>query len=282
VRVHDEKASQLKTLSLALQVLECFDVQRPERGVTDLANALGVSKATVFRVLATLQRYDYIRQNPATGRYGLGRRLREIGALSDTRWNLAQEVQPYMEELHEQTGEAIHLVVLDGDEAVNIATVAGPHKVELSLRSGTRLPAHAVAVGKAILAYAMPEQLYELLGRGVAKYTRHTLTERALERQLAHIRYVGYAVNTGELHPEGYGIAVPVVDTSGTACAAIGICGQATRLTESYIADRIPLMVSAATRLSADLAARRPEPLANPGVQRARRRAADRAPANLV
>src|SRR5919112_6242215 len=112
------KAQTLKSLDLALHVLESFSSEQRERGVTEIARDFGVSKATIYRVLVTLERHRYVSQNPVTSRYRLGARLGLIVQSAGPRLNLAAEAEPYMEQLRECTKEVVHLDVLDGNEVV--------------------------------------------------------------------------------------------------------------------------------------------------------------------
>ncbi len=249
----------LKSLDLALRLLECFDDGRRERGVTDLARELGVSKATVYRILATLQRRAYVMQNPVTERYRLGPRLRQLGHVAATRIDLAVEARPYMEYLRDVTGDTVHLAILDGPEVVYIAKVEGTHPVQVVSHIGDRCPAHAVSTGKVLLAYAEPATLERILSTGLPQFNH--LTHAAaddLRAELARIREAGYAINWGEWREEVRGVAAPLRDASGQVIAALGICSHASRLTEVRIAALTGTVVDIAARLSAHLGGRWP------------------------
>ena len=249
------KAQTLKSLDLALRVLGSFS-ERRERGVTELAQVYRVSKATIYRVLVTLERHRYVVQNPATGRYRLGPSLGLIVRSAGPRLDLATEAQPYMEQLRERTKEVVHLDVLDGDEVVVIAKLDGLQPVQVMSRVGDRGPAHCISTGKAILAYADPQALDLVVAGGLARYTEHThATASSLARELARIREAGFAVNWGEWRTEARGIAAPVVDSTLRVVAALGICSPSTRLTEELVSAGATAVADAATRLSVQLGA---------------------------
>jgi IclR family transcriptional regulator, KDG regulon repressor len=249
------KAQTLKSLDLALRVLGSFSEWR-ERGVTELAQDFGVSKATIYRVLVTLERHRYVVQNPATSRYRLGPRLGLIVQSAGPRLDLATEAQPYMEQLRERTKEVVHLDVLDRDEVVVIAKLDGLQPVQVMSRVGDRGPAHCISTGKAILAYADPQALDLVVAGGLARYTERThATASSLSRDLARIREAGFAVNRGEWRTEARGIAAPVADSTLRVVAALGICGPSTRLTEELVSAAAPAVIDAATRLSVHLGA---------------------------
>jgi IclR family KDG regulon transcriptional repressor len=250
------KAQILKSLDLALRVLASFSGTRRERGVTDLARDFGVSKATIYRVLVTLERHGYVAQNPVTGRYRLGARLGQITRSAGPRLDLPAEARPYMEQLREHTGEVVHLDVLDGDEVVVIAKLDGLQPIQVMSSVGDRGPAHCVSTGKVLLAYADPHTFDRVVAGGLARYTERThATASSLSKELERIREGGYAINWGEWRAEARGIAAPIVDSALRVVAAVGICSPSTRLTEEFVSAYTPVVVDAATRLSVHLGA---------------------------
>ena len=72
-------ARVLRSVNNALAVLESFSVERPEIGVTELSQALGLGKSTVHRLLTSLASRGYVRKNPDTERYCLGFKAFEVG-----------------------------------------------------------------------------------------------------------------------------------------------------------------------------------------------------------
>jgi len=250
------KAQTLKSLDLALRVLGSFSDERRERGVTEIARDFGVSKATVYRLLVTLEQHRYVVQNPVTGRYRLGPRLGLIVQSAGPRLNLAAEAQPYMEQLRERTKEVVHLDVLDGNEVVVIGRLDGLQPVQVMSRVGDRAPAHCISTGKAILAYADPQTFDLVTAGGLTRYTDRThTTTSSLSRELAQVREAGFAVNWGEWTAEARGISAPVLDSTLRVVAALGICGTSTRLTEEVVYAFAPAVVDAAARLSVHLGA---------------------------
>ena len=252
----NNKAQILKSVDLALRVLESFRGEEPERGVTELAKQLGVSKATVYRTLTTLERRHYVAKNPISGRYQLGPVLRQLGQVALTRVNLPLEALPYMERLRDSTGEAVHLAVLDAGEAVYVAKVDGLRPIQVVSGIGTRCPAHCVSTGKALLAYADPGYVQKLVAGGLTRYTERThASPDSLGEELAKIRERRYAINLGEWRGEVGGVAAPVLNGNQQVIAAIGICGPRTRLEEGDMESNTTTVLETADSLSAHLGA---------------------------
>ncbi|MGI8477277.1 MAG: IclR family transcriptional regulator [Thermomicrobiales bacterium] len=245
----------LKSLDLSLRILDSFESDVQSRRVTEVARDFGVSKATTYRVLATLERHGYLVQNPVTEEYALGPRLRRFGQLATARFDLPEEARPFMVELRDLTEDTIHLAVLEGGEAVYVAREQGRQAVQVASRIGARCPAHCVATGKVLLAHAAPDVQAQTIGNGMERHTDLThATPEAIRAELGRVRGQGYAVNLGEWRREVRGIAAPVRDVGGVV-AAIGVCSPASRMDDARVADLIPIMVDAATRLSARLGA---------------------------
>lgn len=256
--VNDDGEPLLKSLDLALRILGSFESAEDPRRVTDVAREFGVSKPTTYRVLATLERHGYVDQDQTTEEYRLGARLRRLGRVVASTFDLALEAEPYLRSLRDSTGDTVHLATLEGGEAVYIAKQEALHPIQVASKVGARCPAHAVATGKVLLAHRSTQQRERHIGGGLPRFTELTrVTPEAIEEDSGHIRGQGYAVNRGEWRREVRGVAAPVRDDSGDVVAALGVCAPAVRMTEERLDEVIPLVVDAATRLSAHLGAPR-------------------------
>jgi len=106
LRARDRGRAQiLQSLDPALRVPGSFSGERRERGVTELARVFGVSKTTIYRLLANLEGHRYVTQNPVTSRYCLGARLGQVTCTAGPQPHPPAEADPYMEELRERTKE---------------------------------------------------------------------------------------------------------------------------------------------------------------------------------
>jgi DNA-binding IclR family transcriptional regulator len=245
--------SVLKSLDVSLQVLEALDNGAPERGVSDLAREVGVSKAAVYRILTTLARRGYVVQNPATTHYAIGPRLRRFSHVAAGKLDLVSVARPYMTELRDATLDTVHLAVLEGGEAVYIGKEDGLHPVQVTSRVGARCPAHCVATGKALLAFGDGAVRERLLTAGLTRYTPLTHAEPDdFEQEMTRTRERGCAVNTGEWRTEVRGVAAPIWDASGVV-AAIGVCSPATRMPDTRLPEVCAAVTQAAARLSRQL-----------------------------
>jgi DNA-binding IclR family transcriptional regulator len=129
-----------------------------------------------------------------------------------------------MNDLYEATHENVHLAVLDGTEALYVEKLSGRRAMPVRTRRGGRLPLHATAVGKVLLAYA-PESLFRAtVEAGLDRYTAHTIIAPGhLRRALAEIRRTGIAYAREELTVGTLSVASAVLDPDGGPVAALSV-----------------------------------------------------------
>ncbi len=120
--------------------------------------------------------------------------------------------------------------MLHGASVTVVHHVFRPDAAFQVLEVGAQLPAHASALGKAMLAYAPEPVLRELLAEPLPKLTNRTLTVRGLEAELATVREQGYARERDEAVLGESSVAAAIFDHSGHAVGAIGVVGDTDRL----------------------------------------------------
>ncbi len=242
----------LQTLLRGLEVLNAFR-DREDFGISDLSRRLGLPKSAVHRVMRTLANGRFVEQTPAR-RYRLGLRVLELGNLCRLRLDLATRAQPILESLSNRAGANAHLAKLDGVEVFDLLRVEHPAPQRITRNPMLRRPAHCTALGKAILAFESSARVEEILGAGLPRLTRKTITqpERFLN-ELARVRKRGYAVDNEEFYPGTRCVAAPVFDYSGRVVAALSVSCLITQLTEDRVQHYAAVVVGAAQHLSAQL-----------------------------
>lgn len=224
-------------------ILEAFDQDDRGLGISELAVRAGLPKSTVSRLVATLVRQRYLERD---GRLiHLGLRLFELGQLAEQPRELRIAALPVMTDLRNRTGENVHLAIRDARAMVCIAMVRGRGGAMPAVRTGTRVPIHATALGKAALAHAAPAEVDEVVSEELEALTTETVTDPVLlERELADIRRGGAAVEDRELDPDVRGIAAAVLVPGSGLAGAISVSGRA----EDFDASRYAADVRAAAK----------------------------------
>ncbi len=215
----------MKTLDTALQLLKLFETEDLTLSVTQIADAAGLPKSKVSRLLAVFRANGFLEQDPQTRRYRVGLAAFELGANYVRAQPLARDALPTLRTIVEETGHSTTLSVMRLNTLLHIMAVEGPHYVDGRWRVGSRLPVHATSAGKTILAGMSPTELDVFLSRYVLRaITPATITDPdTLREQLRAIKSSGVAITRGESSPGLAAIAVPVLGAEGATIAALGM-----------------------------------------------------------
>ena len=223
--------SELRTVTNALRVMEALADAEDSIAVTEVAQRLGLAPSTAHRILATLAAEGMAVRVPSLRRYRAGPGLARLARRSlQDKVRLVDAGRPALGRMAAESGETSQLTVLDGWDTVAIDHVDSMQPVIVHHPAGSRVPAHATAVGQAILAH-LPEVAARIAREGLVAHTPRTIVDEAtFLAELATIRHRGYAINVGQLHPETAGVAAAIVDASGVVVGSIGISGPRRRI----------------------------------------------------
>ncbi|MDQ2952715.1 MAG: IclR family transcriptional regulator [Chloroflexota bacterium] len=244
----------VQSVDRALDLLEGLSAADGEVSITALAARTGLHVSTVHRLLATLLRRGYVRQNPETSRYYAGAKLVTLADGRSRFGEIRVRARPILRAITEATRETANLVVLDDTTAVYIDTVPSPQVVRLFTAIGNRVPLHATGAGKCLLA-AMPSAKRDtLLDRlDLRAYTPHTIVEpTALRRALDEARERGFTIDDEEYDDGVRCVALPVGGMND-AVAAISVSAPASRFSRQRCLDLVPLLRRSAAELAAAL-----------------------------
>lgn len=237
-----------------MNVLDAFSATRRELGVVELAEHLGRPKSTVSRWLAGMEDAGFLERDADSSRYRLSVRLTALGDIARRTTSLQRSARPTLRALAERTGETANLTVLAGLEAVNVEVADSPRPVMHVGWVGRRLPVHATAAGKVLVAYAGRAVVSAVLRRGLEQFTPSTITSaRQFRAALALVTTRGYATVWGELESDLAAVAAPVRDHRGVVIAAIAIGGPVSRCPRRQLAVLAVHVVEAGRELSAML-----------------------------
>jgi len=248
-----------KTLLKGLMVLEAVtDVVDPPQTIDDVAKRVGLTRSNTHRTLQTLIHAGFAYKCGEGGGYRGGIRLFEMAARQLGSIDMRRVAAPYMRELAAQTGETVHLSVLDGLDVVYIDKIDSPRPVRAYTMVGGRAPAYAVATGKALLAHQRDSYL-DPYADALIRHTSATVgTLTALKDELRKTVRLGYATNRGEWRESVGGIAVAVFNALDEPIAAIGISGPIERFTAAETKRWAPAVQACAAEVSRQLGFKAP------------------------
>jgi DNA-binding IclR family transcriptional regulator len=212
----------VKSADRVLDVLEALAAGPDRPALGELARRLGIPKSSLHGVLRTMLARGWVRTDATGTRFGLGLRALRVGAAYIDTDDAVALLAPVLDDLATTFGETVHLGRLDGTDIVYLAKRESVHPLRLFSAIGRRLPAHATALGKALLAQHGDDEVTRLLPSPLARLTGRTLTDlAALLADLAATRSAGFAVDREENSEGIVCVAVPVRPAghpAGTAC----------------------------------------------------------------
>lgn len=178
--------------------------------------------STAHRLVAELVAWGGL-ERADDGRYRVGLRVFELGALAPRGLGLREAALPFMEDLYEVTHENVQLAVREGTEVLYVERIAGRSAVGVLTRVGGRFALPPTGVGLVLLAHAPVDVQEEVLAGPLTAHTAHTLTDpRQLRRVLAEVRRAGVAVSDRQVTDDAVSVAAPIV-VGGAVVAALSI-----------------------------------------------------------
>jgi IclR family transcriptional regulator, pca regulon regulatory protein len=236
----------VRSLARGLDVIKAFGPDNPQMTLSEVARATGLTRAAARRFLLTLAELGYVRND---GReFSLRAKVLELGYAYLAALSLNEVAAPHLEDLVAQTRESSSVAVLDGEDIVYVVRVPTKRIMVASISVGTRFPAYATSMGRALLAHLPEDQLDTYLKNArLEPITNRTLTDPERLRELLRtVRADGYVMT-----------AVPLHDARGAVVAAMNISVHASRVTMDELRrNLVPQLMATSRLIETDLAAR--------------------------
>lgn len=252
----DKSEYIIQAVDHALDLLEQFQGDVDELGVTELSKRLKLHKNNVFRLLATLESRNYIEQNRVTENYRLGLKTLELGQTFIKQMGLLRQSRPVLEALVRECNETTYVAILKESHIVYLDVVETDLTVRVVPRVGSRLPAYCTAAGKIQLAFMTDEELdHYLPTKELKRYTPSTITDRdEFKAHLAQIAEQGYAIDNEEMDIGVCCVGAPIRDYTRRIIGAVSISGPSMRFSmERMQNELIPLVKRAGEDISTKL-----------------------------
>jgi len=228
-----EKNLNSNAVEKALRILMTFPPRNSELGTVDLSRRTGFHVATVNRILQILAQNRFLYQNPFTRKFKLGPSVFALGeaAIESLGGDLLHVAIPYLNELCETLRETIVLEVISGTSSIMAYVVEGKQTLGIRANIGSRLPTHAAAGAKAIIAFSAPETWDLFLKKKMKGFTKRTITSpEKLKVELAKVRKEGVAFTREEVDQGVNAIAVPILSYKNQPVGAVVVVGPSSRV----------------------------------------------------
>lgn len=219
----------MKSFEKMFRILNLFTMERTSLSISEIQGELEYPKSTIFRILDTMEKFDYIVRNPDNHRYSLGFNFFRLGSIVQSQIDFRKVSFPVMKDLVEQTKETVELNILDDISRVCVEKVDSPLDVRNFVRVGERKPAHAGASGKVLIAFLPDHEKKRVIG-DIEK--KENISSDVLSDSLEIIKEQGYSITKGERVPGSFAVAVPIFGQSGSLVASLTIAGPIQRLTD--------------------------------------------------
>ncbi len=247
----DDAHRAVKSAGRALDVLEALAAAGSPRPLGELSRTLGIPKSSLHALLRTLLSRGWVETDDGGGRFTLGLRALEVGAAYLGRDGATGLLGGVLDRLTARFGETAQLFRLDGGSVVLLARRESPHALRAYHPIGCRLPTHATAAGRALLAQRPDDAVDRLLSWPLPARTASTATGPAwLRAELAAVRERGWAAEAQECDPGLAAVAV-AVPLRQPATEAIALCAPVARLGPQTRARMAAALVEAAARVGA-------------------------------
>lgn len=227
------QSSQVKSATRTLDIIE-YVVAHPRPLVAqEIATALGIPVSSLSYLLSTLVERDYLVREGR--RYSPGPGLEKL-QLKGGSFSLADRAAPLVRTLRQQLNETTSFFVREGWEIEALVTESSDQALRYAVPTGTRLPIHALAAGKALLAALTDEEFERYLAETERdRFTTATVTgEKALRKQRTEIRKSGFAETDEEFSLGIVGIG-RVVTIGGEPVGSLSVAIPKARCSEAVV-----------------------------------------------
>lgn len=232
-------------LQRGLAILELFTPQRRALSLTEIANALGVGRASAFRLVFTLEHLGYLGRIDDGKSYRLAPRSMQLGYHYLSGLDCIEVAIPFIDGLRDATQISAHMGVRDGTEVVYVYRAHSHMTLSSNIAVGYRLPAHATAMGRMLLSGLDDGAIAQLYtGVRLDRFSENTAVSlTALMQEVAEDRKRGWTMNRSSFVSGIVAIAAAVRDHRGQVIAAINLSGPSAAMDQPATLDRLTARV---------------------------------------
>lgn len=224
----------LKTIENNMRILEALSEE--PRSFVELIDLMDSNKATIHRLLTTLEELGYVYKN-GNNRFQLTLKLYSLGKKEMERNDLLKKAKPFLLKLVDEVKETVVISTFTRDTVYYLDKFEWHSALRIVVEPGKTAPLYCVASGKLYLAHFSEEELADYIDKTpLLPFTETTITNvNKLREEISIIRKLGYAIDNEEWELYLRGVAFPIYDYSHKMVAAISISGVSYRFSEEKI-----------------------------------------------
>lgn len=248
-----EQDSAPSILTKAFDVLGAFNADSRVLTLTEIGHRTGLPKPTVHRLLRRLEELGAV--EPHGTEWKLGIRFRGMAAATPVEV-LRKTAVTHLARLYAWTNESVRLGVLRDREVVILEVLYSPWTRITAEEVGARLPAHASALGRAILAFAPDEEVEHVLSAPLTSPTPAAVTDsETIRHAIAQARWQKLATSEDQLVLGAGAVAAPIL-IRGRAIGAVSVRYPSEVGYTKAVAEAVQLTAARIGRETADALAR--------------------------
>ncbi|MPQ44078.1 IclR family transcriptional regulator [Clostridium tarantellae] len=247
----------VQSVERALNILETLAEHPKGYGITQISKDLGLSKATVHRLISTLKSKNFVHQSEDSEQYMLGYKVLYLSNCLTRNLDLIKVSHDYIQKFSNEVDETVHLSTLDE----NLNNIVYIDKIEpekskksfiMSSKIGKTAPAYCTAAGRLLLSQYTDEKIKEILKN--QEFKSFTLTTpKNIDEVIKEIHYArlnGYAFDNMEYDDGVICISVPILGNNNRIVAAMSVSGLSIYSTKNDLLKLKPLLDTISSQIT--------------------------------
>lgn len=235
--------SSVRTLERGLEILQLFEKASADYSLTEIANQTDLSPSTASRLLASLEKFQFIRRDPGTRRYSLGSALLRLSDFAERQTDLRSIALPFLRDLQQKYNESTSIYVAQNNQRVCLERVESTQKLRRIIMIGESLSLTRGAGGRVLLAWMDKHERQLIL-------SQDSSTTEAILKQ---VRDEGFAFSLAEREVGVFAVAAPIFNAQKKVIAALSMSGPVSRLNPDLQQEYIEAIQQTALQISKEL-----------------------------
>ena len=239
-------------LDRALTIIELLNRNPPGLSVNEISHLLKYPLNSVYRIMTTLERRQYVRKQSGESVYVLSDKFLTLATPVAGEPAFIETAMPHMRDLRDSTLESVFAGVLVGNEGVVLEQCEGLHPFSFRISPGLRFPLHTAAPGKLFLAHIEPRKRDKIMDSlKLEPFTPHTITSKEiLEKEVMQAAQNGYAVDYEEEFKGQVCVGSPVLGKNAKLIGSVWVVAPTSRLLKKDIPEIAEKIIQSAEKIS--------------------------------
>ncbi len=241
----------IRSVDRAIDILNSFTLDQPALTIEQIMRQTKLARATVYRLLYTMERRGLIRYDPEKLQYRLGFQFFQYSDIVSSTLNVVQEAEEILVDLHLKTRQTVLMTLIEDTQMLYVFKREIPTGLKYSSSVGERRPLLYGALGKTALAFQPEEVVEKLLSLPIPAYTPYTVTDpAAIKEELAQIRSTLIYTEIDQTNLGVTAIASPIFQSDGKVLAVIGMICPSVQITDRQLEEAKAMLLKSAKLIS--------------------------------